>query len=153
DHGLAVDLAPGRRRSLQDAELPVQALRDQVLVLRPHPGGRIPRGHRHASIGNATFPQSPLRITSIASSYRSSENLWVRRGRRFMISSTRRGPDRRTECAPTVFAKFIRYWFRWPTAITRRAPIARHRATAIRPIGPRPKIATVFPGTFALVVV
>src|SRR5205814_11420 len=83
DHGLAVDLAPGRRRSLQDAELPVQALRDQVLVLRPHPGGRIPRGHRHASIGNATFPQSPLRITSIASSYRSSENLWVRRGRRF----------------------------------------------------------------------
>src|SRR5712691_8583764 len=57
------------------------------------------------------------------------------------------------DVGPTVFANFIRYSFRWPMARTRPAPIARHTATAMRPIGPRPKIATVFPGTFAFVVV
>src|SRR6266581_2576214 len=37
--------------------------------------------------------------------------------------------------------------------MTRAAAIARHRETAIRPIGPSPKIATVFPDTFAFVTV
>src|SRR2546427_217445 len=63
---LPVHEAPGRVRALEGAKLPVQALCHEVLVLRPHPTRRVSRLHAHASIGNATFPQSPLRITSIA---------------------------------------------------------------------------------------
>src|SRR5437899_8205626 len=37
--------------------------------------------------------------------------------------------------------------------MTRDAAMARHKATAMSPMGPRPKIATVFPGTFASVTV
>src|SRR6266581_1971042 len=72
---------------------------------------------------------------------------------RSLISSTRLVFDASTWCAPTSFARSIRYRFVWPIAMTRAAAIARHRETAIRPIGPSPKIATVFPGTFAFVTV
>src|SRR5881296_304770 len=46
DHALAVHHAPRRRRSLEDAESPVQALGDERLVLRAHPPGRISLRHR-----------------------------------------------------------------------------------------------------------
>src|SRR5439155_1549796 len=70
-----------------------------------------------------------------------------------ITSSTRDSPDRRTTLAPTFLARSIRYWFLWPIAMTVRADIPRQRATAISPIGPRPKMAIIFPGTFAFVTV
>src|SRR2546426_8129268 len=235
DHALAVHHAPRRRRSLEDAEPPVQALGYERLVLLAHPPGRVPLRHHQTSIGKATLPQFPLRITPIASLYSSSGNLWVRIGFRFtfplfrsppicihvlyirrpwipyidspfvtnsemsrlsgfgkspsrwippagrttriacwtaaslpensstsstpspavasITSSRRDSPDRSTRVAPTFLARSIRYWFLWPIAMTVRAAMARQRATAISPIGPSPKTAIVFPGTFAFVTV
>src|SRR5437879_608539 len=235
DHPLAVHRAARGGWTLEHAQFPIEALRDEALVLRSHPGRRVAAGHRQPSMGKATFPQSPLRITSIASEYLSRGNLCVRIGRRFRLPLRRRPPiwyhvlymrrpwmpsietpfvtiserskvtgfayrprtwmppagrtieracaktcslpehsrtsstpspdvkcitsstrplsDFRTAWAPTAFASLLPYSFRCPMARTRPAPIARHTATAMRPIGPRPKIATVFPGTFAFVVV
>src|SRR5881628_1007296 len=92
DHALAVHHAPRRGRTLEDAQFPIEALRDEAFVLRSHPRRRVPIRHRHPSIGKATFPQSPLRITSIASPYLSRGNLWVRIGRRFRLPLRRRPP-------------------------------------------------------------
>src|SRR5439155_88735 len=83
DHALAVHHAARRGWTLEDAEFPIEALRDEVFVLQSHPGRRVAGGHRQPSMGKATFPQSPLRITSIASAYLSRGNLCVRIGRRF----------------------------------------------------------------------
>src|SRR5207247_9810783 len=66
---LAVHRTPWRARPLEHPRSPVQALPNEGPVLRPHPARRISCLHRHASMGNATFPQSPLRITSIAFLY------------------------------------------------------------------------------------
>src|SRR5207249_4594824 len=134
DHALAVHHAARRRWTLEDAQVPIEALRDAVFVLCSNPGRRVAGEHRQRSRRQASLPHSPLRGPSIA-------------------SATSPLSDFRTAWAPTVFASFIRYSFRWPMARTRPAPIERHTATAMRPIGPRPKMATVFPGTFAFVVV
>src|SRR5439155_710425 len=89
DDALAIHHAARRGGPLKDPEFPVEALRDERLVLRAHPRGRVPLRHRHPSIGKATLPQFPLRITPIA-------------------SSTREPSDRRTRLAPTLFARSIR---------------------------------------------
>src|SRR5437879_10920370 len=92
DHALAVHHAARGGRTLEHAQFPIEVLRDQALVLRSHPGRRVAGGHRDPSIGKATFPQSPLRITSIASLYLSRGNLCVRIGRRFRFPLRRRPP-------------------------------------------------------------
>src|SRR5437899_5656759 len=85
DHALAVHHAARGGRTLEHAQFPIEVLRDQALVLRSHPGRRVAGGHRQPSMGKATFPQSPLRITSIASAYLSRGNLCVRLGSRFRL--------------------------------------------------------------------
>src|SRR6267143_5878584 len=92
DHALAIHRAAGSGRALEHAELPIEALSDEVLVLRSHPGRRVAGRHRQPSIGKATFPQSPLRITSIASAYLSRGNLCVRIGLRLRLPLRRRPP-------------------------------------------------------------